>query len=227
MPALNEAAGIVDAITSVPFSDFAARGLEVEVLVVDNGSTDGTGELAQNAGARVVVEAERGYGFAYLRGFREAKGDIICTMDADCTYPASELPRMVDRLLNEGLEFISTDRFHYMYNGVMPSINKVGNAILNLFSRALFGLPFRDSQSGMWVFRSELLHRMCLKSCGMALSQEIKIEAAWRLKARCLEMPIHYGYRRGQTKLRVWRDGFGNLSRLLQKRFDDGHDAPI
>lgn len=220
MPALNEADCIVDAVKNVPLAEFMARGLETEIIVVDNGSTDGTGELARGVGARVVSEPRRGYGYAYLCGFRAAKGDIICTLDADCSYPAADLPQIVEKLLTENLDFISTDRFHYMYNGVMPTINKVGNVVLNIASWALFGLPFRDSQSGMWIFRSELLDRMCLKSCGMALSQEIKIEAAWRLKARCVELPIHYGYRKGIAKLRVWHDGVGNFSYLIRKRFD-------
>lgn len=219
MPALNEAAGISDVVTSVPTGAFAARGYEVEILVVDNASEDNTAELARKAGARVVFEPERGYGHAYLRGFQEARGDIICTMDADGTYPAVVLPDIVEKLIREELDFISTDRFSLMTNGVMPRTNKLGNAVLNLVGRSLFHLPFRDSQSGMWVFRADLLKRMSLCSTNMALSQEIKIEAACVLKARCAEYPIKYGYRAGSPKLRPWRDGVSNLRHLVQKRF--------
>ena len=179
---------------------------------------DGTAELARRAGARVICEPRRGYGLAYLLGFKEAKGDIICTLDADGTYPASILPEMVDRLLQEDLDFISTNRFSLMTKGAMSRTIRLGNAILTLASRALFRLPFRDSQSGMWAFRAELLDKMQLQAGGMALSQEIKIEAAWRLKACCAELPIHYNYRYGAPKLHVWRDGVGNLFFLMRKR---------
>jgi len=139
-------------------------------------------------------------------------------MDADLTYPADMLPDLVDRLVNDDLDFINTDRFTLLNNGVMSRRNRIGNACLSQFARLLFGLPFRDSQSGMWVFRADLLDRMDLRANGMALSEEIKIEAAWRLKARCAEIPIHYGYRRGESKLRVWRDGVGNLIHLARRR---------
>ena len=223
MPALNEAECIEVVVAGIPVQKLATQGLATEVLVVDNGSDDGTGELARKAGARVVRETQRGYGHAYLKGFREAKGDIICTLDADGTYPAYVLPELVNKLLEDKLDFISTDRFSLMTNGVMSKKNKMGNAILSLLGRILFQLPFRDSQSGMWVFKSELLDKMQLHSEGMELSQNIKIEAACRLKAACAEIPIYYNYRYGMPKLRVWHDGFGNLMHLVRKRFNGNH----
>jgi glycosyltransferase involved in cell wall biosynthesis len=219
IPALNEASGIADTVRSIPAHAFSSSGLDLEILVVDNGSDDETATIAARAGARVVREPRRGYGYAYRRGFSEAIGDVICTMDADGTYPASELPRLVERLISDELDFISTDRFAYMHNGVMSRRNKWGNAALSGAARVLYGLPFRDSQSGMWVFRRSLLDRVRLRSTGMSLSEEIKIEAAWRLRARCSEVPIKYGYRKGESKLRVWRDGLGNLWHLARHRF--------
>ena len=218
VPALNEAETIEKTVRSIPRAELASRGFDTEVVVVDNGSDDGTARIAARAGARLVMEPSRGYGLAYRRGFREARGDVICTMDADLTYPADVLPQLVDKLLDDELDFINTDRFALLHNGVMSRRNRVGNACLSWMARTLFGLPFRDSQSGMWVFRSELLDRMVLRANGMALSEEIKIEAAWRLKARCAEVPIRYGHRRGESKLRVWRDGVGNLLHLARRR---------
>ncbi len=219
MPALNEAQCIKALVASVPVSEFGRRGYDSEVLVVDNGSSDGTGDLAKEAGARVVYQPARGYGHAYLAGFKAARGEIICTLDADGTYPPSILPDFVERLLKEDLDFINTNRFTFMTDHVMSKTNRLGNSMLTVASRALFRVPFRDSQSGMWVFRARLLDRMKLRSSGMALSQEIKIEA-WRAKAACTEIPIHYTYRCGQSKLRVWRDGVGNLAHLLHKRLE-------
>jgi glycosyltransferase involved in cell wall biosynthesis len=218
MPALNEAPVIADAIADIPVDRFSALGFETEILVVDNGSVDGTAELAEKAGARVVREPRRGYGNAYRRGFKEAKGSILCTLDADRTYPAQLLPELVSKLLAEDLAFISTDRFAFMTNGTMTRTNRWGNAILSQTGRSLFDLPFHDSQSGMWVFRAELLDRMRLRAGGMALSEEIKIEAACRLNVRCAEVPIDYAHREGVSKLRVWRDGMGNFLYLIRKR---------
>jgi glycosyltransferase involved in cell wall biosynthesis len=218
VPTLNEADCVEALVSSIPVAEFRARGFETEILIVDNGSVDDTAELARKAGARVVCEPLRGYGLAYQLGFREAKGDVICTLDADGTYPAAALPEMIDRLWGEGLDFINAERFSFMMNGVMPRTRRLGNTVLTLLSHVLFRLPFDDSQSGMWVFRRELLKRMQLRAGGMAFSEEIKIEAAWRARARCAELPIHYGYRSGTSKLRMWRDGFGNLLYLLRKR---------
>ena len=218
MPALDEALCIQDAVGDVPVEGFKALGFDSEIIVVDNGSVDGTANLARESGARVVIEPRRGYGYAYMRGFKEAEGEVICTLDADGTYPAEVLTEMVSKLLKENLAFISTDRFAYMNNGVMTRTNRLGNSILTKTGQALFNLPFRDSQSGMWVFNADLLDGMQLRSGGMALSEEIKIEAVWRLKAKCAEVPIHYFHRRGVSKLRVWRDGAKNLLYLFRKR---------
>jgi glycosyltransferase involved in cell wall biosynthesis len=219
MPALNEASSITEVVKGIPVEELARRGYQTEILVVDNGSEDNTRELAVSAGAYVVEEPKRGYGNAYRRGFQSASGEVICTLDADCSYPSEILPDLVDRLIAENLDFITTNRFAYLYDGIMPPLNRVGNHVLSLTSRLFFGLPFRDSQSGMWVFRPALLKQMRLEADGMALSQEIKIEAACRLKANCVEVPINYGYRRGTPKLRAWRDGFSNLTHLFRKRF--------
>jgi glycosyltransferase involved in cell wall biosynthesis len=218
MPALNEAAAIEATIASIPVDEFHDRGFETEIIVVDNGSVDQTSEIAEQAGARVVAEPKKGYGNAYRRGFSEAKGAVICTMDADKTYPAKVMPELVSRLFDEELDFINTNRFVLMSNGVMSRRNRLGNAVLTAITRTLFHHPFRDSQSGMWVFRAELLDRMSLTAGGMAMSQEIKLEAASRLKARCAEVPIEYSYRVGESKLNVWRDGIANLAHLARKR---------
>jgi len=219
MPALNEASSITKVIKGIPIGELSRHGYETEILVVDNGSEDETMELARSAGACVVEEPKRGYGNAYRCGFKFARGSIICTLDADCSYPAEILPDLLDQLITENLDFITTNRFAYLHDGAIPPLNRIGNHVLNLASRLFFGLPFQDSQSGMWVFRPGLLKQMRLEANGMAMSQEIKIEAACRLKARCTEVPIQYRYRHGTPKLRVWRDGFANLWDLFRKRF--------
>ena len=218
IPALNEKYGIKRTIQAIPKREFRRMGYGVQILVVDNGSDDGTGELAREAGAEVVYEPRVGYGWAYKAGFANAKGDIIATADADSTYPVDSIPKMVNMLEEENLDFITTDRNGSLENGAMSRLHKVGNRILNATTRALFRINLHDSQSGMWVFKKTLLNSMVLKSNTMGFSQEIKIEACAFLKCRWREIPIKYTARAGAVKLRTWRDGCGNLLHLLRKR---------
>ncbi len=218
IPALNEEQGIGGTIKAIPRDELERMGYEVQILVVDNGSNDGTGELARRSGAEVIVEPRRGYGSAFKSGFAHAQGDIIATADADSTYPVEDIPKLVKILEDEKLDFLTTNRFPLMDNEAMPSRNKVGNNILSLTMRLIFRLNIKDSQSGMWVFRKNLLDRMVLRFDTMAFSEELKIEACYFSKARWREVPINYRARLGKVKLRSWRDGFGNLCRMIKKR---------
>ena len=218
IPALNEEEGIEKTIEAIPKSELVNMGYEVQILVVDNGSTDGTSQVAKKAGAEVVFEPRQGYGRAYRSGFAHAKGDIITTADADSTYPVEDIPKLIKILEEQKLDFLTTNRFALMENGVMPLRNKVGNAILTLTMRLLFGLNIRDSQSGMWVFRSSILDKVKLHADGMPLSEELKIEACHFSHHRWREVPITYRRRIGKEKIKAWEDGISNLLYLLRKR---------
>jgi glycosyltransferase involved in cell wall biosynthesis len=190
---------------------------EIEILIVDTNSKDRTREIASSLGAVVVDEPRRGYGRAYKTGFERSRGTVIATLDADLTYPASDLLRMVEMLETQDLDFITTDRFANMQEGAMGAKNRLGNWVLSTVTRLLFGVKVHDSQSGMWVFRRSVLDSIVLESDGMAMSEEIKIEAF--RKAKALEVPITYRVRVGEVKLNSWRDGLGNLKFLFKKRF--------
>ncbi|MGA9048017.1 MAG: glycosyltransferase family 2 protein [Dehalococcoidia bacterium] len=218
IPALNEEAGIIRTIEAIPRTALAKMNYDLEVVVVDNGSTDKTGEMAKSAGATVVYESKRGYGNAYKAGFNAATGDIIATGDADATYPLEDIPALIEILDKEGLDFITTDRFGSMEEGAMSFQNKIGNGVLNIVTRVLYGVNIRDSQSGMWVFKRSILQGMTLRSCGMPLSEELKLEACYFQKCPWKEVPIKYRSRAGKVKLRAWRDGFSNLAYLCRKR---------
>lgn len=220
IPALNENEGIEKTINTIPKNDLLEMGYNVQILVVDNGSTDGTADLARKAGAEVISELRRGYGYAYKAGFNYAKGDIIATADADMTYPVDYIPFLVKLLVKEDLDFINTNRYANMDSGAMTYLNRIGNAILNRTARLLFHVNLGDSQSGMWVFRKDILNKMVLKSNSMALSEELKLEACYFVNCRWKEVPIKYKARMGRVKLRVWRDGIGNLSYLIKKRIN-------
>ena len=218
IPALNESEGIIQTVEAIPKAELEEMGYEVEILVVDNGSDDGTGDLAREAGAEVVYEPRHGYGYAYKAGFAHAQGDFIATADADLTYPVEDIPKFLKILEDENLDFITTNRYAYMQKEAMSSLHRLGNFALTMTTRLLFRLPLKDSQSGMWVFRKELLDRMVLRFNTMALSEELKIEACCFLKCRWREFPIQYRVRVGKVKLRSWRDGFGNGFSLTRKR---------
>jgi glycosyltransferase involved in cell wall biosynthesis len=189
-----------------------------EVLVVDTESKDRTVEIAKEKGAKVIDEPRRGYGRAYKTGFERAEGEVLATLDADCTYPAEDIPGLVKMLDEENLDFITTDRLSKMESGVMSAKHRFGNWLLKVTTNILFGMHIRDSQSGMWVFRKAILEKIELTSDGMPLSEEIKIEA-WRKNLRAKEVPIIYSIRKGEVKLQSWNDGWRNLKFLFGKRF--------
>jgi dolichol-phosphate hexosyltransferase len=218
IPALNEKDGIVSTIDKIPKERLLQMGYSVQILIVDNGSSDGTGDLARKAGADVVVEQKRGYGSAFKCGFSNATGDIIATSDADGTYPVEDIPDLVKTLESEQLDFVTTNRFSSLDNKAMSTRNRMGNFILNMVENVLFNMKLRDSQSGMWVFKKDILNKLVLKSDNAAFSQELKIEACHFAKAKCKEVTIKYQRRLGEAKLGGWKCGLENLMHLFKKR---------
>ena len=217
IPALNEELGIEKTVRAVPRAEIDKIGYHTQVLVVDNASDDATAELAARAGAEVVAEPNRGYGTALKKGFAAAAGDVIVTADADATYPLEDIPRLVQILDSENLDFITTNRFAFLQRDAMSNRNRIGNAILSWTMRLLFRLSIDDSQSGMWVFRKSILEKLKLSS-NTPLSQEIKIEACHFARCRWREVPIQYRPRSGKAKLGGWKVGTGNLIHLTKKR---------
>jgi len=217
IPALNEERCIADVLKEIPLSELAEMDYDVELIVVDNGSDDYTAHVACVHGASVVVQPVRGYGNAYRAGFAYATGDVVATGDADLTYPFADLPKILKLMEQQDLEFITTDRLSGLRDGVMTRSHIFGNWLLSLTTKALFRWPYRDSQSGMWIFKRHVWHALDVQSSGMPFSQEVKIEAF--LKGfKCEELPIDYRARAGETKLNTITDGLGNNAQLVKKR---------
>jgi glycosyltransferase involved in cell wall biosynthesis len=215
MPALNEEESIVKTIAMIPVETLREAGYEPEVLIVDGGSRDNTVESARSVGAEVMF-SHKGYGRQYRLGFENARGEIIVTADSDCSYPMEEIPKLIDILRTENLDFISTNRFAFMDRESMMPLNKFGNRVLTLLTNLLFNFNLKDSQSGMWVIRKEFLKKIILTGNGMSLSQEIKIRAFRNFKAR--EVDSTYRKRVGKVKLRMFADGLDNLLNLFKMR---------
>lgn len=217
IPALNEEKGIGPVIREIPLGKLEEIGYRTEILVIDNDSTDDTRKIAKDHGATVIVMPIRGYGNAYKAGFANASGDVIATGDADLTYPFDVLPEIVLRMERENLDFINTDRLANLDKAVMTSSHKFGNALLTLITKVLFGCPFNDSQSGMWIFKRSIWKQLKVTSSGMPFSQELKIEA--HVKGfKCAEIPITYRARAGKEKLNTLKDGIGNITHLFKKK---------
>ena len=215
-PCFNEEVGIAQTLADMP-------ELVDEIVVVDNNCTDRTAEVARRMGARVVRETTQGYGAAYKRGFLAATGDVIVTMDGDGTYPRSFIPVLLEVMIEEGIDFITCDRTGHKSRGSGTPVRVFGNWVLGTVQALLFGQRIKDSQSGMWVFRRDILPSLKLTSDGMSLSEEIKIEAfglaAQRSGFTARELPIYYRARVGESKLRLWHDGLANLTFLFRKRW--------
>lgn len=241
VPTLNEAASIGHVLQTFRTATeeanrtlFARDPIDWETIVVDGASTDGTREIAEAAGARVVVERRKGYGRAYLTGFAEAKGDVIATLDGDATYPVEDVPKFVRMLLDEPLDFITCNRLAYLDRKAMTTEHRIGNWVLNRFLqigysaylRSAPGGTIEDSQSGMWVFRRSVLDKVALTQEGMPFSEELKIEVlAHELRMR--EVPIRYAERWGAPKLSTWRDGRRNLFFLVRKRLQMAREKQV
>ncbi|MBM3814694.1 MAG: glycosyltransferase family 2 protein [Acidimicrobiia bacterium] len=217
-PCLNEEQGIEQVLRRMP--DFVD-----EVIVVDNGSTDRTSEVAKSFGAIVIREDLRGYGRAYKTGFSKASGDIIITLDGDHSYPPDAISYLLEAFLHLEVDFLNASRFPVRDRRAMSFKHKFGNLVLSIAMSLLYFHWVRDSQSGMWVFRRSILNDMVLESDGMAFSEEIKIEALRSPNIRFSEINIQYSSRLGEIKLNPWRDGFHNLFFLLKKRFFRGKPA--
>jgi len=211
IPCLNEEQGVERILRQMPeFVD--------EVIVVDNGSTDRSAQVARSLGAQVIQEEVRGYGRAYRKGFASARGDLIITLDGDHSYPVDALSYLLEAFLHLEVDFLNASRFPVRDRRAMSFKHKVGNLILSLAMSVLYFRWVRDSQSGMWVFRRSILEHRKLTADGMAFSEEIKIEALRNPRVRFGEISIQYSSRVGETKLHPWRDGFHNLWFLVKKR---------
>jgi glycosyltransferase involved in cell wall biosynthesis len=213
IPCLNEAENIVECVTrSLEVLD--EHGLSGEVIVADNGSDDGSAELAEEAGATVVHEPRRGYGRAYLAGFAASRGDYIVMVDADLTYDFEEIPRFV-KALDEGGELVMGNRMENIQPGAMPWMNRyIGNPLLSGFLNLLFRTPVSDAHCGMRAVRRDVLPRLELRSAGMEFASEMVIRAA-KADLDVREFPIALHPRGGKSKLNPLSDGWRHLRLML------------
>ena len=190
-------------------------------MIVDGNSNDKTIDIAKSKGANIIIEKRKGYGRAYKTGIPKSKGDIIVTGDADATYPFDKIHEYIQMLIDEDLDFITTDRFAELKHGSMSVKHYLGNSILTYALRLLFFIKIKDSQSGMWIFKKQALRKIQPLegfNDGMPFSEEIKIEMLKSKIVKSKEIPSLLRKREGEVKLESFNDGFKNLKFLIKKR---------
>ena len=216
MPCLNEAETLGTCIRKAN-AWITRSGIDGEVVIADNGSTDGSQALAQSLGARVIPVAQRGYGAALFHGSLAAKGEWIIMGDSDDSYDFSALDPFIARL-GDGYDLVMGNRFlGGIAPGAMPWKNRyVGNPVLSWIGRVLFGCPARDFHCGLRGFRKDAFLRMDLRTTGMEYASEMVIKATL-FGMRICEVPttLSKDGRSRPPHLRPWRDGWRHLRFML------------
>ena len=216
MPCLNEAATLADCITAAQAAS-AAAGISAEIIVADNGSTDGSQQIALGLGARVIKVSERGYGNALRGGIAAAEGRYIVIGDADRSYDFGAAPLFLEKL-SEGFDLVMGNRFAGgIEPGAMPWLNRwVGTPVIGAIGRLMFRTPARDFNCGFRGFSREAYNRMNLQSAGMEFASEMVIKAAVQ-GMRTAEVPVvlRPDGRTRAPHLRRWRDGWRHLRFML------------
>ena len=216
LPCLDEAETLATCITKAQGS-MRELGINGEVIVADNGSTDGSQEIARELGARVVDVPVRGYGSALIGGITAARSEFVVMADADDSYDLSELAPFVDALRG-GADLVMGNRFRGgIQSGAMPRLNRyVGNPILTTIGRLFFQSPSGDFHCGMRGFRRSSILALGLRTAGMEFASEMVVRATLA-KLRIVEVPVMLSPD-GRTRsphLRPWRDGWRHLRFLL------------
>ncbi|HSG81303.1 MAG TPA: glycosyltransferase family 2 protein [Gemmatimonadota bacterium] len=216
MPCLNEAETIGVCVEKA-LGFISRAGIDGEVLIADNGSTDGSQEIAEKLGARVIHVPERGYGAALMGGIAAARGRYVIQGDADDSYDFTALDGFVDKL-REGSQLVMGNRFKGgIKQDAMPFLHRyLGNPVLSFIGRLFFRSPVGDFHCGLRGFETEAMRRLGLTTPGMEFASEMVVKSTLR-GLRVAEVPttLSPDGRSSRPHLRTWRDGWRHLRFLL------------
>jgi glycosyltransferase involved in cell wall biosynthesis len=214
MPCLNEEEAIGPCIEKIQRT-FAAAGIDGEIVVCDNGSTDASVAIAERLGARVVHQPQRGYGNAYLKGFASARGRYLVMGDADDTYDFTMIPLFLQAMQDHGVQFVTGSRYLGGGDAHITALHRwFGNPALTRTLNLLFGTRYTDVYCGFRAFTREAYDAIRPVSPGMEFNLELAINAGLAgLGTR--EIPIVLAPRKGESKLRTFRDGWRSLRMML------------
>ncbi len=216
MPCLNEGATIAGCVRKA-LGALQQHGIRGEVIVADNGSTDGSRELAAAAGARIVAVETRGYGSALRAGIAQARGKYVLMGDADDSYDFTHLDRFVEKL-REGYDLVMGNRFQGgILPGAMPPLHRyLGTPVLTAITRLFFRSPVGDINCGLRGFRKQAIEGLGLRTLGMEYAGEMIVKASM-FGLRITEIPttLSPDGRDRAPHLNTWRDGWRHLRFLL------------
>ena len=216
IPCLNEAETLGTCIAKAK-SAIEKLGLKGEVLVADNGSKDGSVEIAEQMGARVVHVTSRGYGSALRGGIAAAHGEFVLMGDADDSYDFTGIAPFVEKL-REGFDLVMGNRFKGgVAPGAMPFLHKyLGNPVLTGIGRLFFGSACGDFHCGLRAFRKDAIRALGLRTTGMEFASEMVVKATlFRLRVAEVPTTLSVDGRSTPPHLRTWRDGWRHLRFLL------------
>lgn len=216
MPCLNESETLARCI--IKANQFLSHeGISGEVIVADNGSTDGSQEIAKSLGARVISIPKRGYGNALLGGIQEACGKYVIMGDSDDSYDFSQLSQFVEKL-REGAELVMGNRFTGQIKpGAMPFLHRyLGNPVLSFLGRLFFKSPCGDFHCGLRGFNKTSIQSLGLTTGGMEFASEMVVKASLRgIQIKEVPITLHKDGRSRPPHLRTWSDGWRHLKFLL------------
>jgi len=187
---------------------------DTEIILVDS-SQDETPKLAQQMGAKVIIQEPQGHGMALKKGLNEASGDIVITSDCDLTYPLDEIPEFI-KLIDGGYDLVSGCRMTRDLKKEMPWSNKLANTFFAFVVRILYGIKTHDVTTGMFAMKKDYAHTMWQGN--RSLPAEIIIRSHLMQK-KYLEQPISYKIRIGETTLQKWRSGKAYLRCFFYWKF--------
>ena len=216
MPCLNEAETLAFCVRQA-VAALRDNNIPGEVVVADNGSTDGSQQIAADEGARVVHVPIQGYGAALLAGIEAARGQYVLMADADASYDFGQLPRFLPKL-EDGYDLVMGNRFSgEIKPGAMPPLHRyLGNPVLSFIGRLFFGIPVRDFHCGIRAFRRNAILDLNLRTTGMEFASEMVVKSSLA-GLRLAEVPATLAPdgRSRPPHLRTWRDGWRHLRFLL------------
>ncbi len=218
LPCLNEEKTIAKCVEKIK-RVFSMREISGEIIVVDNDSTDNSGNIAKKLGVKIFFEKNRGYGSSYLVGFSNAKGKIVIMGDADNTYDFNEIPKFLKEL-EKGSDFVIGSRYNgKIFDNAMPLMHRyIGNPLLNCLLNFCYSMNLSDSNCGFRAIKANYLKKMKFSQKNFQFGTEMILNAK-KMNLKFAEVPINYYPRFAPSKLRTFKEGFLYLKFILKNRF--------
>lgn len=213
LPVLGHELGLESTLASIPVNELSKK-FDIEILIIwtptkNYNNLKEMTKMAKNFNSKLVVEKKRGYGIAHREGYKLASGDIIISSDSDGTYPLESSNKFLEIFLKKRLDFLSINRFNDLESGSMTTTHFIGNKILTFLVNILLGLRIKDSQSGMWLIKKDIIKDLDFRENSATHATEVKIKPFKKFKSE--ETDGRYRTRKGKNKLGSFRLGISQV----------------